>query len=203
MKHRNVWSPLAAVAVAGLALATAHTQAQGQPAPNAKNDLPNPARTIEGWAKLPEGRTWGSTSSVDIDKDGVSVWVGERCGTNSCLTSTLDPVLKFDADGKLVKSFGSGLVIFPHGISVDRDGNIWIVDGQDNAPRPARGAAPAPGATPAPLPMGPPAGGTKGHQVIKFSPDGKVLMRKRGEELLLDTASLLGLGRLVLGCVQQ
>ncbi len=176
MKHRNVWWPLAAVAVAGLALATAHTEAQGQPAPNAKNDLPNPARTIEGWAKLPEGRTWGSTSSVDIDKDGVSVWVGERCGTNSCLTSTLDPVLKFDADGKLVKSFGSGLVIFPHGISVDRDGNIWIVDGQDNAPRPARGAAPAPGATPAPLPMGPPAGGTKGHQVIKFSPDGKVLM---------------------------
>ena len=93
---------------------------------------------------MPEGRTWGSTSSVDIDKDGVSVWVGERCGTNSCLTSTLDPILKFDATGKLVKSFGSGLVIFPHGITVDRDGNIWIVDGQDNAPRPARGAAPAP-----------------------------------------------------------
>ncbi len=87
-------------------------------------------------------------------------------------------MLKFDATGKLVKSFGAGLVIFPHGISVDRDGNIWIVDGQDNAPRPARGAAaPAPaGATPAPLPMGPPAGGTKGHQVIKFSPDGKVLL---------------------------
>ncbi len=176
MKYGKFCVALAAVAVASLVLATAHTQAQAQPTPNAKNDLPNPYRTVEGWAKLPEGRTWGSTSSVDIDKDGVSVWVGERCGTNSCLTSTLDPVLKFDATGKLVKSFGSGLVIFPHGITVDRDGNIWIVDGQDNAPRPARGAAPAPGATPAPLPMGPPAGGTKGHQVIKFSPDGKVLL---------------------------
>jgi len=176
MKHSRYWWPLAAVALASLALATAHTQAQAPPTPNAKNDLPNPFRTVEGWAKLPEGRTWGSTSSVDIDKDGVSVWVGERCGTNSCLTSTLDPVLKFDSTGKLVKSFGAGLVIFPHGITVDRDGNIWIVDGQDNAPRPARGAAPAPGATPAPLPMGPPAGGTKGHQVIKFSPDGKVLL---------------------------
>ena len=174
--HRQFWAPFAASALAAVAIATAQPQAQSTP--NARNDLPNPYKTIEGWAKLPEGRTWGSTSSVDIDKDGVSVWVGERCGTNSCLTSNLDPVLKFDATGKLVKSFGAGLAIFPHGISVDRDGNIWIVDGQDNAPRPARGAAaPAPaGATPAPLPMGPPPGGTKGHQVIKFSPDGKVLL---------------------------
>src|SRR6476661_2579793 len=176
MKHLKIWSPIAALAVAGLAVTGVRPQAQGQSTPNARNDYPNPYRTVEGWAKLPEGRTWGSTSSVDIDKDGVSVWVGERCGTNSCLTSTLDPVLKFDSTGKLVKSFGSGLVIFPHGISVDRDGNIWIVDGQDNAPRPARGAAPAAGATPAPLPLGPPAGGTKGNQVIKFSPDGKVLL---------------------------
>jgi sugar lactone lactonase YvrE len=168
---------MTAMAALGLAIATARTDAQS--VPNARNDLPNPYRTVEGWARLPEGRTWGSTSSVDIDKDGVSVWVGERCGTNSCLTSNLDPVLKFESTGKLVKSFGAGLVVFPHGITVDRDGNIWIVDGQDNAPRPARGAAPAapaPGTTPPPLPMGPPPGATKGHQVIKFSPDGKVLM---------------------------
>ena len=172
-QRRKLFLACASTAVAGLALLTVRTAAQ---APNARNDGPNPYRTVEGWAKLPEGRTWGSTSSVDIDKDGVSVWVGERCGTNSCLTSTLDPILKFDATGKLVKSFGAGLAIFPHGISVDSDGNIWIVDGQDNAPRPARGAAPAPGGTPAPLPMGPPSGATKGHQVIKFSPDGKVLL---------------------------
>ena len=110
MKHGTFWWPMAAVAVAGLALATAQPLAQGQPTPNAKNDLPNPYRTVEGWAKMPEGRTWGSTSSVDIDKDGTSVWVGERCGTNSCLSSTLDPVLKFDKNGALEKSFGSGLV---------------------------------------------------------------------------------------------
>lgn len=177
MGHRGFWGIATALAVVGFAVATPETQ--GPSTPNARNDLTNPYRTIEGWAKLPEGRTWGSTSSVDIDKDGASVWVGERCGANSCLTSNLDPVLKFDAAGKLVKSFGSGLAIFPHGITVDRDGNIWIVDGQDNAPRPARGAQPAPpvaGATPAPLPMGPLPGGTKGHQVIKFSPEGNVLL---------------------------
>ena len=44
------------------------------------NDAPNPYQSIEGWAKLPEGRTWGSTSAVEVDKDGKSIWVAERCG---------------------------------------------------------------------------------------------------------------------------
>ena len=146
------------------------------------NDAPNPYQTVEGWAKMPEGREWGSTSAVDIDKDGKSIWVGERCGkgpdgraTNTCWNSQagemskLDPVLKFDATGKLVKSFGAGMFVFPHGIHVDRDGNIWITDGQDNLPRRGRGAA-------ADAPLPPPPAKIIGHQVVKFSPDGKVLL---------------------------
>jgi len=90
------------------------------------NDAPNPYRTVENWAQLPEGRKWGSLSAVDIDKDGKSIWVAERCGGNSaCLDApTVDPILKFDSSGKLVKSFGAGLLVSPHGIYVDRDGNI-------------------------------------------------------------------------------
>ena len=151
------------------------------------NDLPNPYNTIEGWAKLPAGREWGSTSAVDIDKDGKSVWVAERCGTrpgpnggpsqatNSCWDaaagkmSDFDPVLKFDKDGKLVKSFGAGMMVFPHGIHVDRDGNIWVTDGNDNLPRRRPGA-------PADAPMPPAPAKVVGHQVFKFSPDGKVLL---------------------------
>ena len=50
------------------------------------NDAPNPYQSIEGWAKLPEGRTWGSTSAVEIDKDGKSIWVARALRrTNSCL----------------------------------------------------------------------------------------------------------------------
>ena len=90
------------------------------------NDLPNPYRTIEGWAQL--GRAWGSTSAVDIDPDGRSVWVAERCGANSCLGSDLPAVFKFDEDGKLITSFGAGMFVSPHGIFVDRGGNVWIVD---------------------------------------------------------------------------
>ena len=98
------------------------------------NILPNPYRSIENWAKLPPGRTWGSTAGVWIDPDGTSVWVAERCGANSCAGSNLDPVLKFDASGKLVKSFGAGRFVFPHGIHVDRYGNVWVTD----APGPGR-----------------------------------------------------------------
>ena len=126
----------------------------------AVNDLPNPYRTVAGWAKLPAGRTWGSTSAVAIDKDGQSVWVAERCGVNNCAGSSLPSVLKFDATGTLVASFGAGLILSPHGIHVDKDGNVWVVDCACTL-----GAA----ATA-------PENAAKGHQIYKFSPKGDLLM---------------------------
>jgi streptogramin lyase len=119
-------------------------------ASNDPNSQPNPYRTIDHWGKLPNGRTWGSTAGIDIDSHD-HVWVAERCGANSCAGSKLDPVLEFDAEGNLLKSFGAGMFVFPHGIGVDKDGNVWVTDGQGKD--------------------------GKGHQVIKFSPDGKVLMK--------------------------
>src|SRR5688500_4851414 len=75
------------------------------------NDAPNPYQTVEGWAKMPAGRTWGSTSAVDIDRDGTSIWVAERCGVNQCRDSThVDPIMKFDANGNMAKSFGRGML---------------------------------------------------------------------------------------------
>jgi hypothetical protein len=40
------------------------------------------------------------------------------------------------------------MFVFPHGIHVDRDGNIWVTDGQDNFPQQAV-AAGRPSAPPA------------------------------------------------------
>ena len=154
-------SLLSAALVAGV-LVTPALSAQQAPT----NDAPNAYRTIEGWAKMPQGRTWGSTSAVDIDKDGVSIWVGERCGQNDCVNLPLDPILKFDKDGNLVRSFGAGMVRSPHGIHVDRDGNVWIVDCSCTGAGGGRGARGAP--PPPPL--------TDGHQVYKFSPEGQLLL---------------------------
>ena len=137
------------------------SSANAQPA-KPTNDAPNPYRTVEGWAKLPEGRTWGSTSAVEVDNDGTSVWVAERCGTNSCAGSKLPSVLKFDKTGKLVQSFGEGLIVSPHGITVDPAGNVWVVDCA--CTRPVAGT------------VVDSSGGPKGHQIFKFSPTGKLLM---------------------------
>jgi sugar lactone lactonase YvrE len=113
------------------------------------NSLPNPYLTIDNWAKMPEGRIWGQTSQLSLDRDG-NVWVAERCGGTSCLGKADAPILEFDHSGKLVRSFAAGMLVVPHGILVDKDGNIWVTDSQG--------------------------GEGKGHQVFKFSPDGKVLM---------------------------
>ena len=102
-------------------------------------------RTASRW-------TWGSTSGVDIDRDGKSVWLFDRCETaDDCSNSKLDPVLKFDASGKLVKSFGAGMINYPHGLYVDAQDNIWVSDGRAK-------------------------NNGKGHTVMKFSPEGKLLM---------------------------
>jgi sugar lactone lactonase YvrE len=145
----------------GCALLASEALAQGGVAPT--NSLPNPYRTIEGWAKMPAGRTWGSSSAVDIDKDGRSIWVAERCGANSCAGSGLDPILKFDSVGTLVKSFGAGMLLSPHGIFVDRDGNVWVTDCACTGTAEQRSTKDKDG-----QPMG--------HQVYKFSPEGKLLL---------------------------
>jgi sugar lactone lactonase YvrE len=165
MSHVDRSTPLRALALLAALSVAAPLGAQAGMAPT--NDLPNPYRTSEGWVRLPDGRTWGSTSAVEIDRDGTSIWVAERCGTNSCAGSTLDPVLKFDSTGKLVAHFGAGLMLAPHGIFVDRDDNVWVTDCACTGGR-GRGGR---GAAAAEDSAGPP----KGHQVFEFSPDGRLL----------------------------
>ena len=141
--------------LAALAVTAAAARAQPDIAP--RNDAPNPYVTVRDWTALPDGREWGSTGGVDMDRDGRHVWVAERCGGNSCAGSDLDPVLKLDPAGALVASFGAGLMIQPHGLHVDPDGNVWVTDAQGpDGVDPAREG--------------------KGHVVMKFSPAGELLM---------------------------
>lgn len=115
---------------------------------------PDPYRVVENWAKLPDGRSWGQVIGVEVDPDGESIWVLDRCGPHGCMGapgSTVDPIQKFDRLGKLVTSFGAGMFNWPHGFFVDHAGNIWVTDGIG-----VNGM---------------------GNTVFKFSPDGKTLMR--------------------------
>jgi sugar lactone lactonase YvrE len=115
------------------------------------NAAPNPYRMEENWAKLPDDRKWGEAIAVEVDhSDGKSIWVFDRCRAKECTASTVAPLQKFDSAGKFVRAIGAGLFTVPHGLYVDRDGNVWASDQM--------------------------AMNGKGAIVVKFSPDGKVLM---------------------------
>lgn len=125
----------------------------------------NPYRVIRDWAHI-EGRPWGGSNGVAIDIDGKSVWATDRCTPGpspvpGCLGTKVNPIHKFDESGKEVKSFGAGMFVWPHGIHVDREGNIWVTDAR--APEPDE-LKKYPGEQ------------NKGSVVVKFSPEGKVLM---------------------------
>jgi sugar lactone lactonase YvrE len=150
VSSRSAIGALVLAAAVALSRSPAYTQEVSDPA---AQPLPNPTQTIiKDWAKLPDGRTWGSTAGIDIGPDG-NVWAYDRCGANTCVGSSVAPILKFDrSSGKVLASLGAGMFNFPHGLHVDRDGNVWVTDGQGNKE------------------------GTRGHQVFKFSPQGKVLL---------------------------
>jgi sugar lactone lactonase YvrE len=111
---------------------------------------PNPYRSSDTWAQIPQGRKWGSASAIDIDRKTGNIWVADRCGAATCGGSSLDPVFEFDPSGKLLKNFGGGMFVTPHGMYLGKDGNIWIVDQaiKDG----------------------------KGFQIFKLNQDGKVLL---------------------------
>ena len=158
MRHaRGSWAPLpflVAALVAWQPTAAQNNYSNPKMAPT--NNLPNPYSAKEVMP-LPDGRKWGSTAGVDAAKGRTDIWAIDRCGSNSCVGSKADPLMHYDANGKLIGHMGGGLFAFPHGIHVDQEGNVWVTD-----PLPPDGRG---------------AGGDVGQQVTKLSPDGKVLMQ--------------------------
>jgi sugar lactone lactonase YvrE len=147
MKHAKTVALMLGVAgIALIAMSGDRTYSQATD----PNGAPNPYKMEDNWAQLPAGRKMGSAIGVEVDKDGKSVWVFDRCGSNTCANSPLNPIQKFDPTGKFVTSFGANVFNVPHGLGVDRDGNVYA---SDQTPSNGRGAV-----------------------VVKFSPTGQILM---------------------------
>ncbi len=129
------------------------------------NSGANPYRVIRDWAQLSlEPRVWGGSNGVAIDRDGKSVWATDRCSPGTapgCLGTRANPIHLFDESGKELRSFGGAMLVWPHGIHVDRDGNVWVTDARAASPEELKKF---------------PNEGNKGSVVLKFSPAGMVLM---------------------------
>lgn len=154
---------VALVALVALSAGGAHAQQNtagtGQVQPI--NGLPNPYEMLRDFGRLPDGRKWGSVSGIHVDIDGKHIWAADRCGTNSCAGSTVNPIVKLDPNGNVVAQFGAGIFIWPHGMDVDREGNVWVTDAR-LATKPE--LEKFPNET------------KKGNAVYKFSPQGKLLL---------------------------
>ena len=170
-------APLAVSTVLAAALGVAAHAQGSRDTPSPKpSTLPNPYRLVPDWPTLPasmkgpNGHRWGEVIRVHVAPNG-NVWVFHRCfydkpsGDATCLNrgDANPPILEFSPAGRLLKSFGVGLFAHPHGFTVDKDGNLWTTDTNDDKTilgMPARNAQ----------------GITMGHEVLKISPTGQVLM---------------------------
>src|SRR5688572_18066583 len=162
MRRRRRLGCLFAVSL-GLTVALAIDTSSGGGAALFAQALPNPYRMVEGWAQLPNGRPIGAVGKVAVDPDGRHIWAVVRCERleeqsrfgDECRDSRADPILKFSPEGRVVKSFGGGMFIWPHGLAVEKDGSVWVTDAVASNRIPA--------------------GDKRGHIVVKFNADGKVM----------------------------
>jgi DNA-binding beta-propeller fold protein YncE len=152
------------------AAAEGQNQQPGYPRPT---ELPNPYRLVEHWPTLPaklNGGRWGEVIRVHVHSDG-NIWVFQRCfntvpaGSATCIGrgEANPPILEFNPSGKLLKSFGTGLFAYPHGFTVDKDGNLWTTDVNDQPAVLGMSARNADGVV-------------MGQEVLKLNTAGKVLM---------------------------
>lgn len=115
---------------------------------------PGPFSEVSNWADFSGYPKPGNVSGVAVDNAANLIWIAARCGANDCTNNTTHtPVIGLDRDsGVAVAGTGvGGVYVWPHGIHVDQDSNIWVTDG-----RAANG---------------------RGNQVIKYAPNGLELMR--------------------------
>jgi sugar lactone lactonase YvrE len=109
-KHRIAFF----MSVIGLAILAAHV-IRGNSAGAASS-----YKVVPGWGQLAAPLKWGEVPNVAIDPKG-TVFV---------FTRTEPPVVELNAAGKVLKTWGQGMFVWPHGIRFDREGNLWITDGR-------------------------------------------------------------------------
>jgi DNA-binding beta-propeller fold protein YncE len=159
----------AVVLALGLAISPAHAEG-----PAYKVDTSWPQKLPNNWAI-------GDVAGVSVDKHN-NIWIFQRPGTLSaddtlagkspptakcCVAAP--PVLEFDTDGKLLRSWGGPSQVenwfeSEHSVFVDDEDNVWLL-----------GA------------------GMHDGQVLKFTADGKLLLRigKKGDFIAPNDTSML------------
>lgn len=111
---------------------------------------PSGYRVVHGWPTLRDGSMLGQATGVGVDSRD-DVWVFHRAGRVWTEPFPTDPIASptiavFDGrTGRLLREWGENRFMMPHGLTIDRDDNVWVTD-------------------------------VALHQVLKFAPDGTLLL---------------------------
>jgi streptogramin lyase len=114
---------------------------------------------VKSWVPVPAkaGAEW-EMNGIATNARGARLYASRR---------SEPPLLEIDpVSGKIVKTWGEGMLVWPHSIYVDREGFVWAADG-------TIGSAPELKLN-KPLEAAIRAG--RGQQVLKFTPDGQLVM---------------------------
>lgn len=107
---------------------SADVAADAEPDPDAAYEV------VEGWPALPDGFELGEAVGVDVDSHG-HVFVFHRADRDFNNTEIIPaPTIAVidGSTGALLAELGANQFVVPHGISIDRDDNIWVTDVAQN-----------------------------------------------------------------------
>ncbi|MGE3579657.1 MAG: peptidyl-alpha-hydroxyglycine alpha-amidating lyase family protein [Vicinamibacterales bacterium] len=114
---------------------------------------------VAGWSPVPVpgGPEW-EMSGVAVSPDGRTLFLSHRADP---------PILEVEPrSGRTIRSWGTAMLVWPHSLLLDGDGNLWVADA-------TVGSGGAAGLNP---PMASAVAAGRGHQILKFSRDGRLLM---------------------------
>ncbi len=103
---------------------------------NIKNNYSiNQYELVKNWPDLPKGFKLGNPTGIGIDSNQ-NIFIFHRpdrvwplIGTMPDTYISSKTILMLDRkNGKLLNSWGSNLFIMPHGLTVDKNNNIWVTD---------------------------------------------------------------------------
>jgi sugar lactone lactonase YvrE len=97
-------------------------------------------KLVDNWAPLPDGAQWGEVTGVAVTAKDTIIAVRRSD----------PPIVELDPSGKVLRMWGEGMFVWPHGFRIDNDGFLWVTDGRARDGR--------------------------GSQIFKIAPDGKVVL---------------------------
>lgn len=90
---------------------------------------------VKNWLKLPDSLTLGNPTGMGLDTNQ-NIFIFHRAGREWPLLRSMPDtyikektILMIDKEsGKIINRWGGHLFIMPHGLTVDKDNNVWVTD---------------------------------------------------------------------------